>query len=95
MIITIYSSQFTLYQGDYVAAEWVYYRFRERPPLAERTDNGFIKVHSPLRAISVSAHVGVISEDGKSCRIADGKSYCAWHVLLFAERGKKGMRVIR
>jgi len=94
MIIVIYPSICTLYQGDYVASQWTEYRYYDRPKLAARTDTGFIKVREPLRPLGVKAHFATLSEDGRWAKLVDGKLYDAEHVLCMARIGKKGMKVV-
>ncbi len=94
MTIDIYPSECTLHQGDYVAARWIEYRFRERPKVAARTETGFVKVREPLTPIGVKAHFASLSDDKKWLTLADGHRYDAETVLAMAKIGKKGMSVI-
>lgn len=93
-IITIYPSRCTLHQGDYVAQEWIDYRFVLRPYRAIRTDTGFVKVRVPERAILVKSHYAELTADEGWVKLMDGKLYCAWHVYLMAERGKRGLKFV-
>jgi hypothetical protein len=94
MIIIIYPSECTLYQGDYVASQWVEYRYFDRPKVATRTEAGFIKVRDPLRPLGIKAHFAALSEDKRWAKLADGHHYDAEHVLCMARIGKKGMSII-
>lgn len=92
MIINIYPSRCTLYQGDYVATEWIAYSYDEKPKLATRTETGFVKVRDPLPPIGIKAHFARLIEGGQWVKLMDGHLYCAWHLYLFAEASKKGVR---
>lgn len=94
MIINIYPATYTLYQGDYIPAQWTAYRFSEIAPSAKRSDAGFIMVCDPGRPVGVKAHFAALSEDRKWLTIMDGNRYDAGHVYLIARAGRLGMSIV-
>jgi hypothetical protein len=94
MVVNIYPATYTLYQGDYIPAQWTVYSYSEVAPTARRSDAGFITVCDPARPIGIKTHFARLSEDRKWLTLMDGHRYDACHVFLMARSGKKGMSIV-